>query len=75
MPIDQAIYRLIEHGVLGIAVVFLSLALIRKDKQVSSLYTRLVEKSDRGAHKYHELATEMDRTMKELSRAVTRGPS
>jgi len=70
MGIDGAVTKLIEQGILGIGVVFLAIAYIRKDKQVTALYTRLVEKSERDAQKYHELAETMDGTLKEMSQAI-----
>lgn len=66
MGIDSALQSLLEQGVLGAAVVILIVFLIRKDRQVNALYVRLVEKAEKDAAKYHELATAMNETLSEL---------
>jgi hypothetical protein len=71
MGIDQIVLKLLEYGVLGIAVVLLTGALTRKDKQVTALYIRLIEQSDRNGQKYHELAEAMTETMEELAASIT----
>jgi hypothetical protein len=70
MGAELIVPKLLEYGVLGIAVFFLTLALIRKDKQVTALYIRLVEKSERGEQKYQELAEALDDTLKEMSDVI-----
>ncbi len=55
-----------EHSLLGVAVVALTLLLLRKDRQVTTLYNRLVTKSEKQSLKYHELAKELDDTLREI---------
>lgn len=70
-PVSKALYSLSEYGVLGIAVILLVMALIRKDRQVNALYIRLVEKAEKDASKYHQLADALNDTLKELTKALT----
>lgn len=66
MGIDAVFQSLLEYGVLGAAVVLLVLVVVRKDKQVNALYIRLVEKSERDAEKYQELAAAQSEVLAEL---------
>jgi len=59
-----------EYGVLGLCVIALTIALVRKDRQVNALYIRLIEKAEKDATKYHELAEALNDTLKELVDAV-----
>jgi len=68
---SSALMGLLEYGILGIAVVLLIIALIRKDRQANTLYDRLVEKSERDSNKYHELAEALNETLQELTEAVS----
>jgi hypothetical protein len=61
---------LVEYGVLGICVIGLTIALVRKDRQVNALYTRLIEKAEKDSVKYHELAEALNDTLQELVDAV-----
>lgn len=65
--IQISMMKMMEFGVLGVAVVILVIALVRKDKQVNSLYVRLVEKSERDSDKYHDLAAAQSDAVKELA--------
>lgn len=67
---EGILFSFAEYGVLGIAVIILALALVRKDRQVNALYDRLIEKSDKDSQKYHELAEALNDTLKELTEAV-----
>lgn len=69
-PYTSALLALLEYGVLGIAVVLLIVAYIRKDRQVNALYIRLIEKAERDSDKYHELAEAMNDVLQELTDAV-----
>jgi len=69
-PLSGALFALLEYGVLGIALVVLLIAYIRKDRQVNTLYIRLIEKSERDAHKYHQLAEALNDTLQELTDAI-----
>lgn len=69
-PITTSLFGLLEYGVLGIAVVLLVVAYIRKDRQVNALYVRLIEKAERDSNKYHELAEALNDTLQELTDAV-----
>ena len=60
----------LEYGVLGLSVLALGTALIKKDKQVNSLYSQLVEKAEKDTEKYHELAEELNNTMNALIEIV-----
>ena len=66
MGLDAVFQSFLEYGVLGAAVVLLVIFLIRKDKQVNALYIRLVEKSERDASKYQELASAQNEVLTEL---------
>lgn len=66
MGLDQAITSLLDYGTLGIVVIILLVFLIRKDKQVNTLYVRLVEKAELDSAKYHELAAAQGDVLKEL---------
>lgn len=70
-PSTTALFKLTEYGVLGVAVILLIMALIRKDRQVNALYIRLVEKAEKDADKYHQLAEALNDTMQELTDSVT----
>lgn len=59
-----------EYGVLGMLVIILTIALIKKDRQVTALYSRLVQKAEKDTEKYHELAEELHKTLKELAEAL-----
>lgn len=63
---NQLIFSIAEYGVLGICVAALTYAVIKKDKQVNTLYLRLIEKSERDAQKYQELSVALNDTLKEL---------
>jgi len=69
-PASKALFGLLEYGVLGIGVVLLAVAYIRKDRQVNALYIRLVEKAEKDANKYHELAEALNDTLQELADAI-----
>lgn len=62
--------KLMEYGVLGIMVILLLVAYIRKDRQVGTLQDRLVAKAERDSEKYHELASELNMTMRDLTDAL-----
>lgn len=66
MGLDAVFQSFLEYGVLGAAVVLLVIFLIRKDKQVNALYIRLVEKSEKDANKYQELAAAQNEVLAEL---------
>jgi hypothetical protein len=44
----------------------------KKDRQVTALYDRLLEKSSKTADKYHTLAAELQATVKELHDSLDR---
>ena len=67
---SNPLFGFAEYGILGLSVIALTIALIRKDRQVNMLYIRLIEKAERDADKYHELAEALDETLKELIDAI-----
>lgn len=67
---QHPLFGFAEYGVLGLCVIALTIALVRKDRQVNTLYIRLIEKAEKDATKYHELAEALDDTLKELIDAV-----
>lgn len=70
MGLETVLQVFLDQGVLGAVVVLLVMALIRKDKQVNHLYIRLVEKSDKDAQKYHELAAAQNDVLNELAEEI-----
>lgn len=67
---QHPLFGFAEYGVLGLCVIALAIALVRKDRQVNALYIRLIEKAEKDSTKYHELAAALDETLKELIDAV-----
>lgn len=66
MGLEVIFETFLQYGALGATTVLLIIFLIRKDRQVNALYVRLVEKSERDAAKYHDLAAAQNELMAEL---------
>lgn len=70
MGMAAAFQSLMDYGVLGAAVVILIVMLIRKDRQVNTLYLRLVEKSEKDSQKYQELSSAQADVLRELAEEI-----
>ena len=61
--------ELVKQGLLGLLAAISLWWAWKKDRQMHILYRRWLEKTERQTTKYHELATEVTETIKELARA------
>lgn len=67
---DQILRILAENGVGGVIAAIAIYVAWQKDKQVTSLWVKLIEKSDAMRERYHTLATELNATLEALSEAL-----
>lgn len=67
---DQLISLLGNHGPMGLVAAVALWWAWKKDRQVSALTRRLIEKSEKDGDKYHQFALEATNTMKALTSAV-----
>jgi len=63
---EALITDLAGQGLLGLVTAIAVFVAYKKDRQVTALYDRLLEKSSKTAEKYHSLASELQATIKEL---------
>jgi len=64
--IPEIFQALLEYGILGLVIAFLTWALIKKDRQVENLYKRFLTDKQTDATKYRELADGLQKAMNEL---------
>lgn len=55
-----------DQGVLGAVAAIAIFIAWKKDKQVTALYKRLENKSEKSSEKYHNLADELGKTMESI---------
>lgn len=72
MDVASILAEIAGQGLLGIMAALSIIAAIRKDKQVTALYDRLEQKSEKLAEKYSALAEEMNETLRALTDAIER---
>ena len=57
---------LLEHSILGVLVVLLTIALIKQAKKIDTLYFRLVRRAENDSDEYKRLADGLQATMSGL---------
>ena len=70
MDIGTILSEFASQGLMGVVAILAIIIAVRKDKQVSALYDRLEQKSEKAADKYHTLANEMNDTLRALTDAI-----
>lgn len=67
---EGLLLELLTKGGMPVITVIAIIIAFRKDQHVTMLYDRYVEKCERDAEKYHELAQAQTNTMRELTDAI-----